>query len=116
VAVSFYFDHNVDRAVVHGLRLRGVDVLTAFEDGTHKARDVALIDRALALGRVLFSTDVDFLVEARRRQREGQPFAGVVFARQSQVGIGAQIEDLELIAKAANLDDLANGVLYLPIT
>lgn len=26
--VSFYFDHNVSRAIIQGLRLRGVDVLT----------------------------------------------------------------------------------------
>ena len=115
MAVALYFDHNVDRAVVQGLRLRGVEVLTAFEDGAHRLRDVSLLDRALVLGRVLFTTDVDFLVEARRRQREGQPFAGVVFARQSQVGIGTQIDDLELLAKVATPEELYNRVLYLPI-
>lgn len=108
-------DHNADRAVTEGLRLRGVDVLTAYQDGTHEAEDPELLDRATALGRVLFSTDADLLVEARRRQRIGEPFAGVVFARQSRVGIGTQIEDLELIAKAAEPAELANSVLLLPL-
>jgi hypothetical protein len=31
--VRLYFDHNVNQEVIHGLRLRGLDVLTAFEDG-----------------------------------------------------------------------------------
>jgi hypothetical protein len=30
--VRLYFDHNVNQAVIHGLRLRGLDVLTAFEE------------------------------------------------------------------------------------
>lgn len=113
--VALYMDHNVDRAVTDGLRLRGVDVLTAYQDGAHEADDPAVLDRASALGRVLFSTDADLLVEARRRQRSGEPFAGLVFARQSRVGIGAQIDDLELIAKGASASELANGVLFLPL-
>jgi predicted nuclease of predicted toxin-antitoxin system len=82
LAVSFYFDHNVNRAVTQGLRLRGVDVLAAIEDGAHRLVDRELLDRATALGRVLFSCDADLVVEARRRQRDGVAFAGVVFARQ----------------------------------
>jgi hypothetical protein len=31
--LAFYMDHHVPRAVTLGLRLRGVDVLTAYEDG-----------------------------------------------------------------------------------
>ena len=32
MSVPLYTDHNVNRAVVQGLRLRGVDLLTAYED------------------------------------------------------------------------------------
>lgn len=81
--VGLYFDHNISRAITQGLRLRDVDVLTAFEDGAHLLPDPELLDRATALGRPLFSSDEDLIVEARRRQREGVPFAGVIFAPQS---------------------------------
>ena len=30
--IALYMDHNVPRAVTVGLRLRGVDVITAYED------------------------------------------------------------------------------------
>lgn len=106
-------DHNVDRAVTEGLRLRGVDVLTAYEDGSHELADPALLARATALGRVLFTADVDLIVEANRRQASGETFAGVIFARTSRLGIGVQIEQLDLIAKAAAPEDLANSVLFL---
>lgn len=115
MAVALYMDHNVDRAVTDGLRLRGVDVLTAYQDDMHETDDPELLDRATDLGRVLFSTDADLLVEARRRQRIGERFEGIVFARQSRVGIGTQIDDLEVIAKAADPAEVANRVLFLPL-
>ena len=108
-------DHNIDRAVTEGLRLRGVDVLTAYEDGRHEAADPEVLTRATALGRVLFSADVDLIVEARRRQHAGEPFAGVIFVRQRRVGIGQQIEDLELLAKASEPKDLRGTLFFLPL-
>ncbi len=32
--IALYMDHHVPRAITLGLRLREVDVLTAYEDGT----------------------------------------------------------------------------------
>ena len=115
MATALYMNHNVDRAVTDGLRLRGVDVLTAYEDRAHELEDPELLDRATALGRPLFSTDKDLIVEARRRQKSGQSFAGVIFAEQSRLGIGAQIDDLEIIAKTSEPEELANTLFFLPI-
>ena len=44
--LGFYMDHHVPSAITNGLRLRGVDVLTAHEDGTQRLEDPALLDRA----------------------------------------------------------------------
>ena len=44
--VALYVDHQVPRAITAGLRLRGIDVLTAFEDGADTLDDSALLDRA----------------------------------------------------------------------
>ena len=114
MAVSFYLDHNVDRAIADGLRRRGVDLLTAYEDGRHRADDSALIDRATALGRVAVSSDRDFIREAHRRQRDGIDFAGVIYAPQS-IPIGPCINDLALVAEASDPHDLANTLLFLPL-
>jgi hypothetical protein len=54
-------DQHVPRATTTGLRLRNVDVLTAVEDGASHADDPWLLDRAMELGRVLFSQD-DYLL------------------------------------------------------
>jgi hypothetical protein len=114
VAVGLYFDHNVSRVIAQGLRLREVDVLTAFEDGTQMLPDSELLDRATALGRPLFSSDEDLIVEARRRQREGVPFAGVIFAPQS-AAVSTCIDQLEILAKAGDLVDFADRLLFVPL-
>jgi predicted nuclease of predicted toxin-antitoxin system len=73
-------DVYVRSEITEGLRLRGVDVTTAQEDGSHRLSDLELLDRASELGRILFSLDADLLREAARRQREGIDFAGIVYA------------------------------------
>jgi predicted nuclease of predicted toxin-antitoxin system len=108
-------DVHVPRAITNGLRLRNVDVLTAQEDGRRTVDDARLLDRATALGRVLFSQDEDLLIEAKRRQEAGETFAGVIYAHQLRITIGRCVQDLELIAKAANPAELANRIEYLPL-
>nr|MBA2446865.1 DUF5615 family PIN-like protein [Chloroflexota bacterium] len=112
--VSLYMDHHVPRAITAGLRPRRVDVLTAAEDGAAELDDPDLLDRATALGRVLFSQDEDLLVEATRRQAEGIPFSGVIYAHQLRISIGVCVRDLELVAAASELADLRNQVIFLP--
>jgi hypothetical protein len=115
MAIALYMDQHVPRAITVGLRLRGVDVLTAYEDGTSELADPALLDRASELGRVLFTRDDDLLAEAASRQRNGIPFGGVIYAHQLRVSIGTCVQDLEIIAKAGEPEDLINGVQYLPL-
>lgn len=112
--VGLYLDHNVSRAIAQGLRLRDVDVLTAFEDRTHMLPDSELLDRATSLGRPLFSSDEDLIVEARRRQREGVPFAGVIFAPQL-AAVSICIDQLEILAKAGEPVDFGDRLLFLPL-
>jgi predicted nuclease of predicted toxin-antitoxin system len=114
MAIALYMDHNVPRAITVGLRLRGIDVITAYEDGTNELDDSALLERANELGRVLFTRDDDLLAEAAIRQRDQVPFAGIIYAHQLRVSIGTCVEDLEFIAKAGEPEDLMNGVQYLP--
>lgn len=49
MAVGIYMDVHIPRAITNGLRLRGVDVLTAQEDGTITLTDTELLKRATEL-------------------------------------------------------------------
>lgn len=115
MTVAFYMDVHVHRAITAGLRLRGVDVLTAQEDGYRTADDDRLLDRATELQRVLFTQDEDLLAEGKHRQEAGIAFAGVIYAHQLRITIGRCVNELELIAKASEARELANRVEYLPL-
>ena len=115
MSLSLYMDMHIRNAITRGLRRRNVVVLRAQDDGTDQADDPVLLDRALVLGYVVFTQDVDFLAEAARRQRTGEAFAGVVYAKQLAVPIGRCIDDLELITKVYDPPDMMNQVVYLPI-
>lgn len=108
-------DVHAPLAITEALRRRGVDVLTSQEDETDQLEDPPLLDRALELGRVLFTQDEDFLREGSRRQRAGGTFAGIIYAHQLRVTIGQCVHDLELMAKVYEPADLANRVEHLPL-
>lgn len=115
MSLLLYMDVHVRRPVTTALRRRHVDVLTAQEDGNQHLDDPELLDRALALRRVLFTQDDDLLMEAARRQRAATPFFGVIYAHQRNITVRQNIDDLELVAKACAADELVSRVVFLPL-
>jgi len=113
--IRLYMDENVHGDIVRGLRHRGIDVLTVQEDGRASSPDPDVLNRAIVLGRVLFSYDIDLIAEATRRQRNGEAFTGVVYARQNVVSVGKCIEDMEFLALVGLPEDFTNQVRYLPL-
>ena len=112
--VGLYMDVHVPRAITNGLRLCRVDLLTAQEDNTTTLDDSLLLDRATALEHPLYTQDDDLLAEAHRRQREGIRFAGVIYSHQLHSPIGRCIDDLEIIAKVSEIEDMVNHIEFIP--
>jgi predicted nuclease of predicted toxin-antitoxin system len=115
VSVALYMDHHVPAAVTAGLRRRGVDVVTAYEDGMAEAADEDLLQRATTSGRSVFTQDEDLLVIASEWRRVGRPFAGLIFGSQQSLSIRQAIENLELISKASEPEQMRNGVQFIPL-
>lgn len=115
MAVGIYMDVHVPSAVTEELRRRGVDVLTAQQDGSSRASDEDLLARATQLGRLLFTQDNDFLAIATRWQQTAKDFMCLVYAHQLGPGIGELIEDLELLSVCAESGEIHNRVIYLPL-
>ena len=115
MSIKIYTDVHVPRAIVHGLRLRNVEVLRAQDDGADQLSDSQLLDRALQLGYTLFTFDRDLLQEANKRQRSGQLFAGVIYAHPLKVSIGICVKDIGILAKVFEPAEMLNRVEYLPI-
>jgi hypothetical protein len=113
--LALYADVHVPAAITAGLRLRGIDVITAQEDSNDRASDADLLVPVTALGRLLFTQDDDLLRIAATWQAEGRGFSGVVYAHQMSAGIGQLIQDLELLAKCCFESELSSRVIFLPL-
>jgi hypothetical protein len=113
MSTPLYFDHNMQAAVADGLRARGIDVLTAQDDGRHRDDDEALLDHADSLQRVIVTHDQDFLRIANARLFDGRSFGGIVYC--GPAPLGALIEDLEIIASTMSVAELRETVVWVPI-
>jgi hypothetical protein len=112
--LAFYLDHHIHRAIADGLRHRGIDILTAFEDGMATSDDEVLFERATSLGRIFVTQDQDFLEIAARWQHAGRAFPGLVYGIQQRLNIGKCIEYLVLIASVMLHEDMQNRIEFIP--
>jgi Domain of unknown function (DUF5615) len=112
---TLYIDHNPKRAVMLGLRGRGVDVLDTHEERAGAMDDEALFERVQSLGRVFFTHDPDFLRISARWLRDGREHLGVIYVGQTRMSEGDLIDQLEFIAKTYTAEELRNRVTFLPI-
>ena len=114
MSIGLYMDVHIPWAITNGLRLRGVDVITAQDDGSGRLNDQKLLDRATQLGRILYSQDDDLLVEAHLRLVNQVRFCGVVYSHQLRSPIGSCIDDLELISKNLEPEDIIGRIEFIP--
>jgi hypothetical protein len=113
--LRLYMDVHVKAAITAGVRRRGVDVVTAQEDGSQRLADAALLARTTVLDRILFSQDDDLLAIVRVHQREEDRFSGLIYGHQLAATIGKYVLDLELVCKVLEPEDMVNRIEYLPL-
>jgi predicted nuclease of predicted toxin-antitoxin system len=106
--VKYYTDEHVSRAVIRGLRARGVDVVTTPEAGMMSATDEEHLEFAFREGRVLVTQDEDFL----KLHAAGIEHAGIVYAHQSD-SIGEVIRGLMLIQQVLLAEEMRQQVEFL---
>lgn len=115
MSLLLYMDHHVDVRITAGLRLRGCDVLTSFEDRYDRRSDSELLARATEVGRVVFTFDQDFLGIANDWQAAGRRFVGLVFGRTQGLSVGEAVRDLELILQVVSPAEIENSVIWVPL-
>ncbi len=107
--IRFYTDEQVARAVVEGLRRRGIDVLTCQEANLLGASDMAHLLYSSEQQCVMISQDDDFL----RLHAAGISHAGIVYAHQ-RTPTGVMIRGLLLIHEVLEPFEMANHVEFIP--
>jgi hypothetical protein len=115
MAVRLYMDVHIPMAITRQLRLRGVDVVAATEEGTNELKDDTLLELAGVQKRALFTHDIRFKALAENWQRTNKPFAGLIYGHAEGASLGQYVRDLELIVNACEPSDLANTVIHLPL-
>jgi hypothetical protein len=106
--IRYYTDEQVARAVIRGLRQRGIDVLSVPEAGMMGAEDEEHLALAIAQHRVLVTHDNDFLRLAAARS----PHAGIVYAPH-RTPLGVLIRGLFLIHQVLEAEDMVGRIEYL---
>jgi hypothetical protein len=115
MSIPVYADEHLSAMIVEGARGRGVDVLTAQEDGRSQVPDDQLLLRATALGRTMVSQDRDMLAHASRFMDGGVEFAGLIYAHQLNIAIGRFIDDLELLCLVEDPPYMRNRIEWFPM-
>jgi hypothetical protein len=115
--IAFLADEDFNGRIIRGLfrLIPDLDLLTANDVGLAGKADSAVISWTSANGRVLLTHDLNTMIDfalARVRVREAMP--GLIAIPQ-QMGIGAAISDLALIAVCAEPHELVGQVWYLPL-
>ena len=109
VAISLYLDENLSPRIAAQLRSRGIDIVTVGDLGMLGDTDENHLTRATEMGRVLVTSDADFL----RMAAEGVEHAGIVFGVQQNHTIGDWVKGLELICSVYDADEMQNHVEYI---
>jgi hypothetical protein len=111
--VLLYMDVHVPQAITDQLRRRGINILTALEDGYAERDDPDILDRARTLERLVFTQDIRFKAMAETWQKQGRAFAGLLFGHQLGGTIGQYVHD-ELIASVSEPQEWVNVIEHLP--
>ena len=106
----------MSHALVRGLRARGVDVVTALDEGMIERDDKDHLELAAKLNRVLYSFNVgDFYRLHGEYLSDFKEHAGLILTRQQQFTVGEQLRRLlRLIAKVP-AEEMKNRVEFLGV-
>jgi Domain of unknown function (DUF5615) len=108
-AIRFHLDENIDHAVAHARRNRGIDVTTTTDADLISAADEDHLAFAVAERRIIVTHDPDFL----RLHDAGHEHAGIVFCVRDRTSIGEMTRFLSLVHDVLTPDEISGQIEYL---
>lgn len=115
--IRLYIDEDaMSRALVNGLRARGVDVMTVVEEGRTGREDIKQLDVATLQGRVLYTYNIaDFYRLHTQYMNQNKSHAGIIFVPQQRYSVGEQIRRLLNLIAIKSAEDMINQIEFLSI-
>ncbi|MBK9110028.1 MAG: DUF5615 family PIN-like protein [Saprospiraceae bacterium] len=74
-SIKIYADENISHGIVHGIRNRGIDIISCWEAGMISKSDLEQIEFAKKQYRVIITHDTDFLI----LHKKGISHSGVIY-------------------------------------
>lgn len=113
--IRLYFDEDtMDKDLVHAIRVRGADVLTALEAGMIERDDSNHLAYATAQGRVLYSYNVgDYHLLHTQALVQAREHAGIILAKQQKYSLGEQVRRLLKLVGYQTAEEMRNSLLFL---
>lgn len=103
--IRFYIDENLSPEIVTQLRMHGIDVIR----GPLGANDPVHLERATVMGRVVCTSDDDFIKLAA----QGIEHAGIIWGEQVDHSIGDWVRYLLLVNGVQSAEEMINTVNYV---
>jgi len=113
--IRLYIDEDaMSRALVQGLRARGADVTTVYEEGMTGQSDAAQLAYAAMQGRVIYTFNVgDFCHLHAEYLAAGKTHAGIIVVYRQSYSVGEQMRRLLKIVETQSAEDRKNGLHFL---
>jgi hypothetical protein len=115
MTLRLYFDEDtMDADLVHALRIRGVDVITALEQGMIRRDDFEHLELATSQGRALYSFNVgDYQHLHTEYLTQGKHHAGIILAQQQRYSLGEQMRRLLKIIAGISAEEMEDRIVFL---
>ena len=113
--VRLYVDEDAgENAVLHGLRARGVDVLTTVESNRCSATDQDQLAFAIQQGRSIYTFNVgDFALLHREHLQQGVDHSGIIVVPDQRCSVGEKIRRLSGFLSKVTAEEMINRMEYL---
>ena len=113
--VRLYVDEDAcEHAVIHGLRARGIDLLTTLEAGQAGTTDQDQLGFAVEQGRTIYTFNVgDFARLHRDWLQQGRDHRGIVVIPDQRYSIGEKIGRLARLVTTLTAEEMVNRMEYL---
>jgi Domain of unknown function (DUF5615) len=106
--IRFFTDEHISKAVIEGLRQRGVEVLSIPDAAMLGATDESILSKAKEEDYVVFTQDADFL----RLHSSGIEHKGIAYTPR-ETSIGDVIRGLMLVFDVLEPEDMENHVEFI---
>jgi uncharacterized protein with PIN domain len=113
--IRLYVDEDaMARALVRGLRARGVDVTTVLDAGMSEQDDRAQLEYATEHGRVLYTFNVGHFCQLHAQyMAQGTSHAGIIVVFRQRYAVGEQLRRLLQLVSMKSAEEMRNNLQFL---